>query len=152
MVPFINKQPAIFGCDVRDLQAKTSYLYQSLGGTPSMIRKFPAYFSFDLETHTRPRAEFFRALNLDPLMNGLPFLVCSNINELAQAAGVQVKIFNDFNNAYLEMWRMKKQQDELFKAVNAPLRSFPIVPIDGAEVNRFTDSMDAVLDELDFGF
>lgn len=117
-----------------------------------MIRKFPAYFSFDLESHIRPRAEFMRALNLDPLMNGLAFLVNCNINDLARAAGVQTKVFNDFNTAYLEMWRMRKLQDDLFKPLNAPLRSFPIIPIDSDEVNRFTDSMDAVLDELDFGF
>ena len=36
-----------------------------------MLRRFPAFLSFDLELHTRPRAEFLRAMGVDPLVYGL---------------------------------------------------------------------------------
>jgi hypothetical protein len=118
-----------------------------------MIRKFPAFFSFDLDTHIRPRAEFLRALGVDPLMNGLVSLLTTSETELARSAGVSLRMFKEFDASYLDMWRKKKYQDDLdFKTASSPLRSFPIASMQTDDVSRFTNSVDAVFDELDFGF
>lgn len=114
-----------------------------------MIKRFPAVFSFDLETHIRPRAEFLRALGVDPLTNGLVYLITASIADLAQSAGVTSRVFTEFNIAYLDMWKRRGRRDEP-QAVTAPLRSFPINQND--ETRKFSGSVDVVIDELDFGF
>lgn len=152
MIPFINRCPSIFGVEVADMQAKVNYLYQSLGGTPTMIRKFPSFFSYDLDTHIRPRAEFLRALGLDPLLNGLVYLLVTPAQELAKYAGVKVKLYNEFHTAYLDMWKMKKQKDAMSRVTDAPLRIFPIPATKVQEERRFSDDLEAVLDDLDFEF
>ena len=77
-----------------------------------MLRKFPAFLSFDLERHIRPRAEFLRALGVDPLMNGLPYLVSASAVEIAYVTGVKVELFNKFQVAYPELWKNKTNNTE----------------------------------------
>jgi hypothetical protein len=55
-----------------------------------MLRRFPSFLSFDLESHIRPRAEFLRAMKIDPLINGLSFLVNAPPKEIAYTAGVKL--------------------------------------------------------------
>jgi hypothetical protein len=63
LFPFLQKNSAILGADMATLMPKKDYLYKSLGGTPAMLKRCPAFLSYDLETHIIPRAEFVRALN-----------------------------------------------------------------------------------------
>lgn len=111
LVPFIIRYPAILSAEIDDLLPKVQYLKEAMRGTPSMLKKFPAYFSFDLDTHIRPRAEFLRALGLDPLINGLPFLVNAQSVDLSYTAGMQADVFAQFKAAFGDMWRKKKAKD-----------------------------------------
>jgi len=112
LLPFLFVYPAVLGADVRDIEPKVDYLFQSLGGSQDMLRRCPSFLSFDLEGHTRPRAEFLRALKIDPLINGLAFLVNAPAKEIAYTAGVRVELFNQFQTAYAEMWRKKAAQEK----------------------------------------
>jgi mTERF len=112
LLPFLNRYPAVLGADVEDIEPKVEYLFQSLGGSQEMLRRFPAFLSFDLEAHTRPRAEFLRAMGIDPLMNGLAYLVTAPSKEIAELAGVRVELFNQFQTAYPELWKKKKPEDD----------------------------------------
>lgn len=158
VMPFISRYPAVLGLAVTDLQAKVTYLYQSLGGTPGMVKKFPAFFSFDLDTHIRPRAEFLRALGIDPLGNGLSFLLTTSVSEFTKAAGVKSQLFNEFQLAYLERWKRKKILEkgsaDFANLRSAPLRIVPIEPAISTKSAKPTggSTVEVVLDELDFGF
>lgn len=77
-----------------------------------MLRRYPSFLSFDLEEHIRPRAEFLRALKIDPLINGLTFLVNAPAKDIAHTAGVRVELFNQYQTAYLDMWKKKTLQDK----------------------------------------
>jgi len=111
LIPFLLKYPAILSSRVDDLLPKIEYLKQTLRGTPLMAKKFPVYFSFDLDTHIRPRAEFLRAVGLDPLINGLPFLVNAQPVDLSYTAGMQADVFAQFKVAFGDMWRRKKAKE-----------------------------------------
>lgn len=119
-----------------------------------MLRRFPSFLSFDLEAHTRPRAEFLRALKIDPLINGLAFLVNAPPKEIAYTAGVRVELFNQFQCAYAEMWKkkaLKEKQDNdnsvfVHKDIKLKQEQFS---------NWIEDNLnpvDKLLDELDFSF
>lgn len=112
LVPFFIKYPAILSADVADLLPKLEYLQQAMRGTPAMLKKFPAYFSFELDTHIRPRAEFLRAVGVDPLINGLPFLVNAQPMDLSYTAGMQADVFAQFKVAFGDMWRKKKLKEK----------------------------------------
>ena len=108
LLAFLNRYPAVLAADVEDIEPKVNYLFQSLGGTQQMLRRYPAFLSFDLDTHTRPRAEFLRALSIDPLINGVGFLVAAPAREIAQLAGVGVELFEQFQTAFIEHQRRDK--------------------------------------------
>lgn len=116
LVPFFIKYPAILSADVTDLMPKLEYLQQAMRGTPAMLKKFPAYFSFELDTHIRPRAEFLRAVGVDPLLNGLPFLVNAQPVDLSYTAGMQADVFAQFKVAFGDMWRKKKIKERAAEA------------------------------------
>jgi len=102
IVPLLSRFPAVFGFTINELEAKISYLYESLGGTPEMLRQFPAYLSFSVQSHVRPRAEFLRAIGIDPLFNGLVFLVSSTPEELSYSTGVKTETFSKFCAVFVE--------------------------------------------------
>ena len=120
-----------------------------------MLRRYPSFLSYDLEAHTRPRAEFLRALKIDPLINGLAFLVNAPAKEIAYTAGVRVELFNQFQSAYAEMWKKKalleKANEEaniVDKRVDMKLREEQFSSWMKNDVNP----VDKLLDEFDFCF
>ena len=155
LVPFLFKYPAVLGAEVKDIEPKVDYLFQTLGGSQEMLRRFPSFLSFDLEAHTRPRAEFLRALKIDPLINGLAFLVNAPAKEIAYTAGVRVELFNQFHTAYSDMWK-KRNLPEKDKSGNS-------TPINGKDskqktlqissrINQNSNPEESFLDEFDMSF
>lgn len=154
-MPFLFKYPALLSADLTAIEPKANYLFVSLGGSQEMLRRFPSFLSYDLEEHIRPRAEFLRALKVDPLMNGLAFLVSAPPKEIADTAGVRVEFFNQFQAAYSDL--RKKKLNEKFEAEKA------VINIRAAEAEsrpfQFSSSIledssseKTFLDELDFSF
>ena len=119
-----------------------------------MLRRYPSFLSFDLEAHTRPRAEFLRALKIDPLVNGLAFLVNAPPKEIAYTAGVRVELFNQFQSAYAEMWKKKaiieKENNDksavMKRDTNLRQEQF------SSWIRDNVNPVDKLLDELDFSF
>eukprot|EP00601_Ochromonadales_sp_CCMP2298_P023863 CAMPEP_0173288148 /NCGR_PEP_ID=MMETSP1143-20121109/10243_1 /TAXON_ID=483371 /ORGANISM="non described non described, Strain CCMP2298" /LENGTH=276 /DNA_ID=CAMNT_0014226855 /DNA_START=190 /DNA_END=1020 /DNA_ORIENTATION=- len=108
LFPFLQKNSAILGADMATLMPKKDYLYKSLGGTPAMLKRCPAFLSYDLETHIIPRAEFVRALNKDPLSYGLSFLINSKDRDFAYAVGARLDLFHKFKKVFKQKWRERK--------------------------------------------
>jgi hypothetical protein len=48
LIPFLNRYPTLLTSSYYDIQEKINYFYRSLGGTPAMLARCPAYLSFDL--------------------------------------------------------------------------------------------------------
>lgn len=155
LLPFLSRYPAVLGSEVKDIEPKVDYLFQTLGGTQDMLRRFPSFLSYDLEAHTRPRAEFLRALKIDPLINGLAFLVNAPAKEIAYTAGVRVELFNQFQCAYAEMWKKKaileKEQNEnsIFVRKDIKMRQ---EAFSSWMMDNNSNPVDVLLDELDFSF
>ena len=42
-MPFVLRNPSVVDMKVKELLPKIYYLVENLGGTPSMLRKFPTY-------------------------------------------------------------------------------------------------------------
>ena len=119
-----------------------------------MLRRFPSFLSFDLEAHTRPRAEFLRALKIDPLINGLAFLVNAPPKEIAYTAGVRVELFNQFQSAYSEMWKKKVLQEKIDN-IESVTQKREIKFKQEQFSSWMKDNVnphDKLLDELDFSF
>ena len=155
LLPFLYRYPAVLGAEVRDIEPKVEYLFQTLGGSQEMLRRFPSFLSYDLEAHTRPRAEFLRALKIDPLINGLAFLVNAPAKEIAYTAGVRVELFNQFQTAYSDMCK-RKSIIEKEKIKN-------ILPLNGKDqnqkaqqisswINQYSNPEESLLDEFDLRF
>lgn len=119
LVPLLLKYPAILSADVSSLAPKVEYLKRGMRGTPAMLKRYPSYFSFDLDTHIRPRTEFLRAVGLDPLINGLPFLVTAQPADLSNAAGMSSDVFSQFKVAFGDMWRKKLAKEKAAKQTAA---------------------------------
>lgn len=123
-----------------------------------MLRRFPSFLSFDLESHIRPRAEFLRALKIDPLINGLSFLVNAPPKEIAYTAGVKVEFFNKFQSAYIEMWRKKDSQEKKQKNIrrNTVMTARPVRPVlesvGWIKGTVPSDPEEAIFEELDLSF
>lgn len=155
LLTFFNGCPSILGDDIESLEPKVHYLFQSLGGSQEMLRRAPSFLSFDLESHIRPRAEFLRALKIDPLINGLNFLVNAPPKELAYTAGVKVELFNKFQLAYTEMWRKKDMQE---KTHQKSIRRNNIAPVSHVQdqllgwIKETTNAEEFLFEELDFSF
>jgi mTERF len=153
--PFLFKYPALLGADLAAIEPKANYLFVSLGGSQEMLRRFPSFLSFDLEEHIRPRAEFLRAMKIDPLQNGLAFLVSAPAKEIANIAGVRVEFFNQFQAAYSDL--IKKKLNEKLEAYEAVI-SLPATQADNrpfqfsSSILEDSSSERTFLDELDFGF
>jgi hypothetical protein len=149
------KYPALLGADLAAIEPKANYLFVSLGGSQEMLRRFPSFLSFDLEEHIRPRAEFLRAMKIDPLQNGLAFLVSAPAKEIASIAGVRVEFFNQFQAAYSDL--IKKKLNEKLEADKAGI-SLPATQADNrpfqfsSSILEDSSSERTFLDELDFGF
>ena len=145
----------MLGSTVKDIEPKVEYLFQTLGGTQDMLRRFPSFLSYDLEAHTRPRAEFLRALKIDPLINGLAFLVNAPAKEIAYTAGVRVELFNQFQCAYAEMWKKKAIKEKELNQ-NSVIIKREMEMRQEAFSSWMTDNnsnpVDMLLDELDFSF
>jgi hypothetical protein len=155
LLPFFNGCPSILGADLKEIEPKIDYLFQSLGGSQEMLRRFPSFLSFDLESHIRPRAEFLRALKIDPLINGLSFLVNAPPKEIAYTAGVKVEFFNKFQSAYIEMWRKKDIQEKKQKSIrrNNVMTARPVLETVGwIKKTVSSDPGEALFDELDLSF
>ena len=155
LLPFLSRYPAVLGSEVKDIEPKVEYLFQTLGGTQDMLRRFPSFLSYDLEAHTRPRAEFLRALKIDPLINGLAFLVNAPAKEIAYTAGVRVELFNQFQCAYAEMWKKKAMKEKELNQ-NSVIIKRDLEMRQEAFSSWMTDNnsnpVDMLLDELDFSF
>lgn len=98
---FFLRNPWVVKESVVNLERKVEYLFETMGGTASQLRQCPAFLSFDLDKHTRPRAEFLRALGYQPLYQGLPFLLYSTPRELSKAVKGEDDLFTRFNEAYI---------------------------------------------------
>lgn len=106
--------------ELPDLQQKVKYLYKSLGANVVSLKRFPSYITYDLVLATPSlvlqcidlspctqsfiitRAEFLRALGMDPCFNGLQFLLASSAQELALCAGTSEDAFCSFQKTFRE--------------------------------------------------
>lgn len=108
-VPALSKFPNLLSVEVESLKPKVDFLYQSLGGSALMLRKFPGYLTYDLDDHIKPRAEFLRAFNINPMIKGLAFLVTASINDLAFTADVKVDVYKKFSSSYTTLSKIWKK-------------------------------------------
>jgi len=112
LAPFFFRCPQVLDGDTADFQAKIDYVSE-LGGTSKMLRSFPKFLTFPLESHIRPRTEFLRAMAVDPLTLGLPFLVSSPDSELAAAAKMKEDVLKKFVVAFIDMWSNKLAEEKM---------------------------------------
>ena len=96
LIPFISRHPSLLGGNFDDLRDKLNYFFKSLGGTSAMLARCPSFLVYDLDRHTRPRAEFLIAFGIDPLARGLSFLVSSSDEEIAAAVDANSEQFYEF--------------------------------------------------------
>lgn len=94
------KYPSILAATSDQLNQRVEYLCEDLGADPTLLKKFPAYLSFDLDEHIRLRAEFLQAVGFAPLEFGLDFLVFSTPSEFSKKARVDLKLFDNFKKLY----------------------------------------------------
>jgi hypothetical protein len=147
------------GVEPEDLEPKVDYLFQSIGGSQDMLRRFPMYLSFDLELHIRPRAEFLRAMGVEPLKNGISFLVTAPEKEIAHLTGVKEELFHKFMVAFTNLWKekaLKKMYDSstnnyALNKTNEPSKRSDHSQDSGDRGYTATPE-DILLDELDFDF
>ena len=152
LFPFLHRYPAVLGADVKEIEPKVDYLFQTLGGSQEMLRRFPSYLSFDLEAHTRPRAEFLRALKVDPLINGLAFLVNAPPEEIAYTAGVRVELFMQFQTAYSDMWKKKNMKEAEATRSSGGKETKQKATQMLSWIAQDASPEETLLDELDFSF
>eukprot|EP00607_Mallomonas_marina_P005226 CAMPEP_0182434190 /NCGR_PEP_ID=MMETSP1167-20130531/68249_1 /TAXON_ID=2988 /ORGANISM="Mallomonas Sp, Strain CCMP3275" /LENGTH=480 /DNA_ID=CAMNT_0024623765 /DNA_START=277 /DNA_END=1719 /DNA_ORIENTATION=+ len=111
LLPLLLRCPKILSKSYASLLPLVDYLYEGLGGTPLMLRRTPAYLSLSLDEYIRPRAEFLRAFHIDPLCNGLSFLINASPDDLATLANVQTDVFYKFRTVYSNRWRTKQSNN-----------------------------------------
>lgn len=107
--PLITRNPALLAptVTVADLLPKVDYFFKSLGGTLELLRTHPSYLTTSLNEFIRPRAEFLRAVGIDPMSHGLNFLLQASPKELSYAAGVRTEVFSKFCEVYGERWKQQ---------------------------------------------
>lgn len=105
LLPFVMKNPNILCMDITDLRQKVDYLFKSLGGSPAILRQFPSYLAYDLNSLIRPRAEFARAIEVDPLQYGLSFLLRSKTKDFAKSLEVEEKTFEKFRKIFVQKYK-----------------------------------------------
>ena len=154
-MPFLYRYPAVLGAEVRDIEPKVEYLFQTLGGSQEMLRRFPSFLSFDLEAHTRPRAEFLRALKIDPLINGLAFLVNAPAKEIAHTSGVRAELFNQIQTAYSDMCKRKNLIEKVKMKNSLPMNSKEYnqkAHQISSWIDQHSKPEESLLDEFDLSF
>ena len=100
IAPSLTRNPCLMSADLDSMKVKVDYLYQSIGGTSMMLRRYPAYLSHDLEEHIKPRAEFLKAFNRSPAILGLKFLVKASPTDLASAVNVDLSVYKKFASSF----------------------------------------------------
>lgn len=110
LAQFLITNPSFLTKDLHDLRNNLDYLFNSLGGTPTLLRGYPQYLLVDFSGHLEPRVEFLIALGVDPLLNGLPFLIQARDSDLARLAGVKVDFFEKFRIKWRELYLEKADQ------------------------------------------
>jgi hypothetical protein len=108
-IQFVLRFPSILEQSIESLEPKVDYLFQSLGGTPSMLRQHPAYLSFDLDSHIRLRADLCAALDMTPLFRGLPFFLFSSANEFSSALKIKPRLYGEFKDIYFRKLKERKR-------------------------------------------
>lgn len=48
LIDFVTRHPHLVGENIGDLESKINYFYKSLGGTPSILSRYPGYLACDL--------------------------------------------------------------------------------------------------------
>lgn len=86
--------------DIDSLKPKVDYFYNTLGGTPATLRRFPIYLSYDLESFIRPRTEFVKTFSKNPDKIGVEFLLRANSRDLCYFVGVSVEDFKRFSQSF----------------------------------------------------
>lgn len=125
----LKRNPKLLTLSMYELIPKKEYLFQSLGGSPEMLRHCPKYLTYNLETYIIPRAEFLRALGKDPLENGLSFLVDSKEKQFVEAANTTAEVFSRFRWAFNAKFKDKlKQRQEQVREVKYPAPGKSTVP------------------------
>ncbi len=102
--PFILRLPSILSMDATQLAEKVEYLYDNLEGDVSLLRKWPTYLTYDLDSEIRPAAEFVRACGRPPLYKGLPFLLTQTGSELSVSVGMKPEVYPGFKKKFMSMW------------------------------------------------
>jgi hypothetical protein len=49
LMTFVTRHPHLLGENIADLENKINYFYKSLGGTPSILARYPGYLACDLD-------------------------------------------------------------------------------------------------------
>ncbi len=76
-----------------------------------MLKQCPAYLNFNLEQHIVLRAEFLKAVGIEPLKYGLNFFLFSSQREFVQKSNYCIDFFQKFKTAYFEKMRKVKEMN-----------------------------------------
>ena len=119
---FIVRTPEFLSMDASDMADKVEYLYTNLEADVSVLRKWPLYLTYDLNSEIRPAAEFVRACGKLPLYKGLPFLLTQTGSELSVAVGMKPEVYPSFKDKFMAMWEAseveKREKDAEIAATN----------------------------------
>jgi len=107
LVPLLVKHPSVLKERAEDLRPKVDYLYESLGGSPDTLRLHPQYLSSDLDVLVRPRTEYLRLLGIDPMYQGMDFLLRSSAKEFSSRTGKSPDVFKKFTQVFVEQRRSR---------------------------------------------
>ncbi len=114
--PFILRLPGLLSMDAASLAEKVEYLYSNLEGNVSLLRKWPAYLTYDLDSEIRPAAEFVRACGKPPLFKGLPFLLTQTSSELSVSVGMKPEVYAGFKEKFMSMWAASEAEKKELEA------------------------------------
>jgi hypothetical protein len=108
-VQFVLRFPSVLEQSIESLEPKVDYLFQNLGGTPSMLRQHPAYLSFDLDSHIRLRSDLCAALDMNPLFRGLPFFLFASVQEFSSAVRIKPLFYAKFKELYFKKLKERRR-------------------------------------------
>ena len=111
VVPFLLHNTAIFKISMSDLHEKSAYFFE-IGGNVQDLRDCPQFLTHSLHWDIMPRCEFFKALHVHPLSNGLSFLTFASSDEISHAAGVETSIYDKFADAYRQKMQAVEYREE----------------------------------------
>lgn len=98
LVSFLLGNVGLFKTTKADLDRRMQYL-RELKVDPQDVRDNPAVLTLDVPL-LYARAEFLKALNVDPLVRGVHFLSSASPDEIANMVGVEKRIFLQFVDAF----------------------------------------------------